>query len=84
MYGKRQEGEIVAADGTSIKNTGCFVTDKIWGNTKFSTLEILDDRDFLSDEWEHVYFVRRGNLTPPERPKDRMLQELWDNLFKTP
>lgn len=75
-------GEIIAADGTSIQNPGCLITDKIFGTLNHSTVEFLDGEGFLSDDWAHVFFIRRGGLCRPPRPKDPISAALWDETFK--
>ena len=75
-------GEIIATDGTSIQNPGCLVTDKIFGTPNHSTVEFIDQEGFLSDDWAHVFFIRRGALCRPPRPKDPVSATLWDEIFK--
>lgn len=82
VFGPRKAGELIAKDGTSISNTGVFITDKIFGVQNYSTLEILDAEGYMSAEWEHAYFVRRGTLAYSPPPVNTPARELWETLLR--
>lgn len=64
VLGRPERGYVMAKDTTSISNTGILITDKIYGEKDCSSIEFLNDDNYMSYDWEHVHFVYRGTLTP--------------------